>query len=306
MPSITKSSFFQGPGLIIIAAFLWGIDGVFRRDLGTLHPLTIVFFEHLIGFIVLLPFVWSSLFREKVSRKELGAIMLVALFSGLFGTLLFTAALLQTLFISFSVVFLLQKLQPLFAIVTARIVLKEKAGTQYIPWAIVALVAAYFTTFPGGIVNFATGPGTVRAALFALGAAFAWGMSTTFSKIALSHKPTNYITAMRFLWTIIFAFIGLVIFHPVGSFVLPNTTQFGTLLLIALSTGMVSLALYYRGLKNTPVAVSAILELLFPLVAVGIDVLIYHHTLATSQYIAGIILMIAIYKVGHLTNKFKQ
>ncbi len=80
---------------------------------------------------------------------------------------------------------LLQKLQPIFAIATATIFLKEKFDNRYIKWALLAILSAYFVTFANGLVNLQTGEGTIIAALYALGAAFAWGSSTTFSKMLL-------------------------------------------------------------------------------------------------------------------------
>jgi len=119
----------DGPLLIIIAAALWAFDGVLRRGLYTLPPLQIVFLEHLVGSILLLPFLRKIVWQDfgKVWREML----LVIILSGLLGTLLFTAALQQVFFISFSVVFLLQKLQPLFAIASAKILLSEKFYKKY-------------------------------------------------------------------------------------------------------------------------------------------------------------------------------
>ena len=293
---------FSGPLLIVIAALLWGIDGILRRSLYSLPPITIVFFEHVIGFVILFPFIWKSFKTEKLSKKEWSAITFVALLSGLLGTLWFTTALLDTMFISFSVVFLLQKLQPIFAITTARIFLKERVGKGYRMWALLALVAAYFVTFPNGVVNFKTGTGTIVAALFAIGAAFAWGTSTTFSKIALRDRSSNYITALRFLLTLVMAFVGVLLLGKAPSLSAINHTQILTLVVIALSSGMVSLLIYYRGLKTTPVSVSTILELFYPLVAVVIDVVLYHNVLAWSQYLAAAILLYAMYRVGKLAQ----
>lgn len=297
-----KKQMLSGPLLIVIAAALWGLDGILRRSLYSLPPITIVFFEHLIGFLVILPFVFRSFKTERLNKKEWASIIFVSLLSGLLGTLWFTTALLKTAFISFSVVFLLQKLQPLFALTTARIFLKEKMGKGYAIWALLAIAAAYFVTFPNGVINFKTGAGTIVAALFAVGAAFAWGTSTTFSKIALQNKPAGYITSLRFLLTVGFAFIGVLLLGHTATLTALSPVQGLTLLLIALSTGMVSLYIYYRGLKTTPVSVSTILELFYPLIAVFIDIVLYHSVLAVSQYVAAAVLLYAMYRVGKLAN----
>ena len=60
--------------------------------------------------------------------------------------------------------------------------------------------------------------------------------------------------------------------------------------------------IYYRGLKSTPVHVSAILELTWPIIAVIVDYFAYHTIFSTSQYIAMVTLIISMYMVSHLSR----
>jgi DME family drug/metabolite transporter len=302
MKNILEKIKLTGPVLIIIAAALWALDGVIRRSLYTMLPLHIIFWEHLVGSLILLPIGFAFWDQTKLSKKEWGIVILVSFLSGLLGTLFFTTALLKTQYISFSVVFLLQKLQPIFAISTAAIFLKEKFNKHYIKWALLALVAAYFVTFPNGMINLSTGSATGIAALFALGAAAAWGSSTTFSKMALSGQNSTLITALRFWITTVLAFIAILVFGSFHTFGLPTVSQGFRFIVIALSTGMVALLIYYRGLKTTPVRVSTILELTFPFLAVFIDVVLYHSILAWTQYVAALVLLFAMYKITALQN----
>ena len=289
-----------GPLLIIVAASLWAFDGIIRRSLYSLPSITIVFYEHLFGAIILLPYLILTFKKEGLTRKEFFLLLFIAMFSGVLGTLWFTTALLKTNFISFSVVYLIQKLQPIFAISAASIFLKEKVSKSYIKWAVLALLAAYFVTFKNGIINFSTGSGTIIAALYALGAAFAWGSSTVFSKIALIKRPSNYVAGLRFLFTSILAFGMVFIMGQQKSLSAPTISQLGRFLLIAVSTGMVSVAIYYRGLKKVPANVSTILELVYPLLAVFIDATLYKSFLAPTQYLAGGVLLFAIYKISKI------
>lgn len=289
-----------GPLLIVIAACLWAFDGIIRRNLYVLPPIVIVFFEHFVGSILLAPIVLRGFKKEKLSVKEWGAIAVVSLFSGLLGTLWFTSALLMTSYISFSVVFLLQKLQPVFAIISARIILKEKLSKHYLLWAILALIAAYFITFPKGYVNLNTGNKTVIAALFALGSAAAWGSTTAFSRYTLLQHDDKYITGLRFWVTTIFALIGVFIMSQQAKLYTVTWAQFGQFALIAFSTGMVGLLIYYKGLKETPVRVSTILELTFPFLAVVIDVVLYKSVLVPIQVVAAVILLFVMYKISQL------
>ena len=266
----------NGPLLIVIAASLWAFDGIIRRSLYVLPPVVIVFFEHLVGALILLPFFFKDLFsgKAKLGRKEFLAIALVSLLSGLLGTLWFTTALLQTQYISFSVVYLLQKLQPIFAVAAGALILKEKITRKYLVYAGLAIVSAYFVTFPTGKVNFETGSGTVTAALLAVGAAFAWATSTAFSRLALLKSNDRFVTAVRFILTTLMAGVAVFLLNNQSSLPTVTLSQLARFLLIAVSTGMVGILIYYRGLKQTEVKVSTILELVYPLLAVVIDIVV--------------------------------
>lgn len=297
---------YTGPIFIIIAALLWAFDGLIRQHLYTLPPITIIFFEHLIGLIILSPFVLKYVIRTRLTKREWWLVILIAILSGLLGTLWFTAALGKVHFITISVVFLLQKLQPLFAITSARIFLKEQLDKRYIIWAVLAILAAYFVTFPNGVVNLDTGEETAIAALFALGAAFAWGTSTTFSKMLLGKVDFKVSTFYRFLVTVLVALPVLFLFGKGDSagIIMPSMNQFGFLAIIALSTGMVALLIYYKGLAKTPVHVSTILELTFPFIAIFLDMIINGTVLALSQWIAAVILVGSIYKISRLRESY--
>jgi len=293
----------SGPLLIIIAALLWAFDGLIRQHLYTLPPITIIFFEHLIGLVILSPFVFKYVKTAVIEKRDWWLMVLVAVLSGLLGTLWFTSALGKVHFISLSVVFLLQKLQPIFAITTAVIFLKEKFEREYLIWAPVALISAYFVTFPNGVVNLETGEGTLLAGIYALGAAFAWGSSTTFSKMLLGRVRAEVSTFYRFLFTLVVALPLLFIFGLSSSLSEPTSTQFMWLVLIALSTGMVALLIYYKGLAKTPVHITTILELTFPFIAIMLDFFINGTILSATQWVAAFVLVASIYKIAKLRER---
>jgi drug/metabolite transporter (DMT)-like permease len=284
-----------GPMLITAAAVLWAFDGIIRRSLFSLSPLAIVFFEHLTGTLFLLPMILKT--RWGAVKKVAGPLAFVTVFSGLLGTLWFTSALLAVQFIPFSVVFLLQKLQPVFAVGSAKLLLKEQVSKQYLLFALLALIAAYFVTFPNGRVSW-NEPGSAIAALYALGAAFGWGVSTTFSKKMLTVLPSQQATGVRFVATTLLAGVVLLVTQGIGGTPLPTAAQWSRFVFIALSTGMGALLVYYHGLKKTPVRVATILELVFPLLAVAIDAMVYHTSLLPSQYVAAAILLYAASRVA--------
>src|SRR5262245_9506745 len=96
---------YSGPVFIIIAALLWAFDGLIRyKHLSSLLPITVIFFEHLVGFIILLPFVFKYVLQTRLTKREWGLIVIIAILSGLLGTLWFTTALSKVHFITISVV----------------------------------------------------------------------------------------------------------------------------------------------------------------------------------------------------------
>src|SRR6185369_2245057 len=228
-----------GPLFVIIAALLWSFDGVLRISLYSLPPAVIVFYEHVLGAIVLL-FLSFKWFKDlkKMSTKEWIAIGIVALFSGALGTILYTAALGKINYTSYSVVVLLQQqLQPIWAIGMAAILLKEKITKKFLLWAALALIAAYFISFKDLQVNFATGAGTITAALLAIGAGFMWGTSTAISKFVLNKVSFSTATALRFFLAPVFAFAFILGGNQTQALFTLTPIQWGTLLLITFSTG---------------------------------------------------------------------
>ncbi len=283
--------------LVVLGACLWAFDGVLRRSLYVVSPLVLVTAEHGLGSLLVLPAGLKSLLKQKLSWSTLALASAIALLSGLIGTAAFTGALQASHFIPFSVVFLLQKLNTLFAISTAWLFLKEKLPRHFVIWAGIAIVASFLVTFPGGRINLTTGAGTVQAALLAVVAAGAWGSSTVLSKLLLRRMPVVAATTLRFLLTTVF---GLIVIGLMGQLpaIMLTGEQWLRLLIIALSTGLVALLIYYKGLSRVKASQSAILELTFPLLAVLIDAFLYKVVLAPSQYLAAVVLLVAMWRVG--------
>lgn len=287
-----------GPLFVIIAALLWSFDGLLRRGLYTLPPSVVVFYEHLFGAIILLVLA-GKWFKDlgKMSRKEWVGITLVSLFSGALGTILYTAALGKINFIQFSVVVLLQQLQPIWAILAAAILLKEKISKDFVLWAVLALGAAYLITFKDLSVNLETGSGTLIAGIFAMSAGFMWGTSTAVSKLVLNKVSFLTATALRFYLAPVFALLFVLLGNQTQALFSLDQSQILTLLLITFSTGLVALLFYYYGLKKTPARVTTICELVWPASAIFIDYFYFQKGLSITQILGVTLLSFAIYKV---------
>ena len=286
---------------IVLASVIWSLDGVLRRSLYSLPPTVVVFYEHLLGLILLAPFVLKDLPQLKqLKRNDLFAFTWVALLSGVLGTVMYTAALGQINYIQYSVVVLLQQVEPLIAVIFAWLILREKVTKQYVLWAIPAVVATYLVSFPNLTINFANQREEIIAALLALGSAFAWGSSTAFSRYTLKKFPSHLVTAVRFGLTTPLALIFVFLTKANSQLTMVTPSQWWALMGIVLTTGMVAMLIYYRGLKYTEAKVSTIAELTWPLSAVFVGYYFFNERLAFTQIIGAVLLMISMYKIGML------
>ena len=290
--------------LIIIAAFLWAVDGLLRRSLYSLPSPTLIFFEHIVWLLLIAPFAYSSFRKAVFHKKDTIAFFTISLLSWVIGTLFFTMALAAVGYIPMSVAILIQKLQPIFAIWVAILVRHEKIPKWSYFYIVVALIAGYFVTFPHWVSLTPEWQKEITAALYALIAAAAWGSSTNISKYLLSRYQPEVTTFVRFVLTSLIIALGLFIIPSWREgFTLPNSTQWWYLFAIALSTWLVAMYIYYRGLRSTPVHVSAILELTWPIIAVWVDYFMYGTIFTFEQYIAIAVLMASMYMVSSLSKK---
>jgi drug/metabolite transporter (DMT)-like permease len=259
----------------------------------------VVFVESAIVAILLTPFFikkFSSL--KSLRTKDWIAFAGVALLGGAIGTMAITKALFYVNFVNLSVVILLQKLQPVFAILLATILLKEKLPKEFFLWAGLAIFGAYFMTFGLSSPNFSTGDKTTIAATFALIAAFSFSSSTVLSKKALRNVDYEMGTYLRFLFATIIMLIIALTTGDISSFNEITTKQIVIFLIIAFTTGGAAIFLYYYGLKRISASVASICELAFPLTAVVLEYFVHGNILSPIQWIGAAVLLVSILRVS--------
>lgn len=290
------------PIFIIIAASLWGIDGiVLRPSLYNLPVPLVVLIESSIVAILLSPLFYKQFPKIKsLGRRDLLSFFLVALLGGAIGTMSITKALFYVNFVNLSVVILIQKLQPVFALILASVILKEKLPKEFFIWAGLAIVGAYLMTFGLSFPNLSTGEKTVIAAGLSLVAAFSFGSSTVFSKRALRNVGFELGTYLRFLFSSFIMLIATLLFSNLSEISSVSGTQWLIFFLIAFTTGGAAIFLYYYGLKKVTASVATICELAFPLTAVILEYFLHGNILEFVQWIGVVILIASIIKVSSL------
>ena len=286
--------------MIIIAASMWGIDGVlltpsYFSEFHFYNIDIIVFIAHFIPFLFLNVFFFKKYKYLKVfTASDLTYFLLIAVFGGVIGTLSMVKALQLSQFSQYSIVILLQKLQPVFAIFLAALLLKEKPTKRFYLVAVIAVLSSYVLAF--GLKSPALlEANNVKACLYSVLAAFSFGSCTVFGRKVLNKYDFSTSTFYRFTFTSIIMFFIILIKGEtqfVGSFV-SNKSMFSLAIFIAFF-GLSAVFIYYCGLKGTTASTATLCELAFPLTSVIMEGILRHRVMSFIQIIAALILISAI------------
>jgi drug/metabolite transporter (DMT)-like permease len=304
-----KSSYANiGAFSVMFAAMLWALDMIILRPkLYHLDVAVVVFLEHLIAFaFMLIPLCleWKEI--KKLNKKDWIAFTVIALLSGAIGTMAITKALFYVNFVNLSVVAFLQKLQPIFAVLIAVILLKERPTKKFYLWSIIALIGSYFVTFGFNKPIFDFGDKVFVASLFSIIAAASFGSGTALSKYAIAKINFRIGTYLRFGMTSIIMFIILILFGNLGKLSDVSLPDIGTLLIIAFTTGGLAIFIYYYGLKRISASVSTICELAFPFTAVIFDYIIRGNILSLGQWLGALLLVVSVLAIGLGKDEVKE
>ena len=288
------------PIFVIIAAALWGIDGiVLTPALYSLPVPLVVLIESSIVALVLSPIFMKQYPKLKLlDKKDWLAFFGVALFGGAIGTMAITKALFYVNFVNLSIVILIQKLQPVFALTFAAILLKERLPKIFFLWAALAILGAYFMTFGFSLPEMGTGNKTIIAAGLSLIAAISFSSSTIFSKRALRNVGFEMGTYLRFLFSAAIMLVIASFMGDLNSFTDVSSNQWLVFILIAFTTGGAAIFLYYYGLKKITASVATICELAFPLTAVVLEYFLHGNILNPVQWLGVALLIFSIIKVS--------
>jgi drug/metabolite transporter (DMT)-like permease len=300
-----KKSIVAGVFSVSISAMLWGLDGVLLTP--RLHHLNVgfvVFVLHLIPFLLMHLFLFDAYKRIfSFSGTALFYLFLTSLAGGAMGTLFIVKALFLVNFEKLSVVVLLQKLQPVFAIALAFVLLKERPGKYFIFWGTIAIICGYFLSFGFHWPDLHSGRNTIYAAFFAFLAAFSFAGSTVFSKRVLLEHDFKTLTFGRYGLTTIIMLLYVLIDGHISDFQHVKISEWLIILIIGISTGSGAIFLYYYGLKKIRAIIATIAELFFPVSVIVFDYVFNKQNLNTTQWISLIIMLIAILNLNYVHVK---
>lgn len=276
------------PGVVLvsIAATMWGLDGLIRKPLShTTTPTTIVFGEHVVLVACTLPLLVPALLslRRAGIRYVIAGIAVGAGASAI-ATILFTQALFHGDFIT---VIVLQKAQPLIAVVGAWLVLGEQPRPRFAWFLIPALAGIWLIALPHPFDPHAHGLTPIAETL---GAAGLWGLGTVFGRYLGRRLDFEHVSTVRFAFGLVASACALPI---IGTSAWAGTHDSLWIALLALVTGLLALPLYYYGLQRTPALLAALGELAFPVTASLVGIYVFDSSLRWTQW-AGVAVTIAV------------
>lgn len=286
-----------GPYLVFLAAMLWATDAPFRIHLTKeLSSSFIVLAEHFFDILVAIPFIflgWSEI--KKLTWRGWFSVIMVALCGSALASVAFTEAF---RYVNPSVAILLQKFQPFIAIGLATLFLHEKLPKKFWLWTSLAIFAGYIISFPNFVPKIYDGeifnPNFMGVRL-ALIAALFWGASTVLGKYALETVSFKTMTALRFTLAFVFLFFMNLYQNTIPDLSSVSYKDWFYIFVIAVTSGIVSLFIYYRGLANTKASIATVAELGFPVAAVSVNAIFIGDPITYMQILGMIGILLAIY-----------
>lgn len=285
---------------VVFGAALWATDTLFRHPMAQqISPLSIVFMEH--AFALLISATWVFLFHRKKLHLDLFPVIGAASI-GIIGSALATVLFTMSFqYVNPTVSILLQKIQPVIVILLSWLFLGEKLSVRFFIWGTLALISAFFLSFPHGISSHEIQDANMAGVLLALVAALFWAISTVIGKVTLKHMSGSHLTLWRFFFGFLTLWIALNIipqFKMEIPLIVVDSSVMRSIFFMALVPGFLGVTLYYRGLTRLKASVATILELAFPLCAIFVNSYFLNLHMENAQLLAAGALLFCIFKVS--------
>ncbi len=279
---------------LIAVALIYGANYTIAREVmnGYLEPL---------GFIVLraasatILFWGISFFRpaEQIDRKDIGRILLCALFGVAINQMLFFSGLQLTKPINAS---LIMTITPLMVLLSAAVILKEKITGQKLLGIFLGLAGAVFVISYGQSVDFQIAH--VKGDLLILANATSYGLYLVLVKSLM--KRYQPVTILKWIFS-----IGFLLVLPFGFGQLRGVTWesfpmsiWGAIAYVLIVVSCFSYLLNAFALKTVRASVAGIYIFLQPIMATVVALLAGRDTLSTAKIFAATLIFVGVYLVS--------
>jgi drug/metabolite transporter (DMT)-like permease len=291
-----------GPWLVGLGAALWGTESAWRIPLNELFEAqVIVFWEHVLILIMLLPLLLSSLSAlRNIEARTWGYLIFSAFAGSAVGTVFFTMALKYG---NPTVVNVILNIQPVISTLGAFVLFGDRLSRRFFLYAAIAVIAWIFLSvehptligesFEKAGLNLGTG--------YALICALFWGLSTVAGRGTMIGMPLRLAASLRVAIGLVCMTMILLVNGKLNNAALwPPAAQAHmwtaiiALFFLASISGGIPLLIYFEGLRLTRASTAGYFEMMQTLAAVCITWGFFHAILHPHQILAGIVLMAAV------------
>jgi drug/metabolite transporter (DMT)-like permease len=268
-----------GIALVAVAAALWGLDAWIRAPLAqTTAVATIVFGEHLVLVLLTLPFLAGAAAAVlRLGWRHVLAAFVIGAGSSAVATILFTQAFVDGH--DFVTPVVLQKVQPVIAVVAATAVLGERPRARFAAYFVPALAGAWLIGVPHPFHPSVHG---LRPTLYALGAAALWALGTVLGRYLARDMRFEHVATLRFAFGLPASAVALLV---LGTPAFASAHDSLWIALLAFVTGFLALGLYYYGLRRVPAVAATLAELAFPVSAILVGYFKFGQALTGWQWV---------------------
>lgn len=271
---------------MVVAMGLSGTIGLFVLMSGQ-SPQTVVFFRCLVGGLALLGWLswqgtWQRLRARDMRWLVLGAVALIANWLCLFSAYRLS---------SISIATVIYHVQPFFLVVLAALAQKELPTKSKLSWLALAFAGVAMIS---GITFGADRSAMLAGALLALVAAFLYALATIATR-KLAGIPPAQIAGLQLL-------LGIPVLAPLADFSTFGATwqSWSSLLLLGLVHTGLMYNLLYAAFQRLPASMIASLSFIYPIVAILVDIAVFHTVLSAMQVLGILLVLLAV--VGNQRN----
>jgi drug/metabolite transporter (DMT)-like permease len=283
----------------LLAIVIWGADAAVTKAflLTTLSPLLTLVGRFAIAALCLLPFIYGELRTlPRLTPKDWLSIGMLGLLGTALPNWLYLEALVS---LPASIVLLLYRLEPIFAILIALILFHQPITLYIWPFLLIAIACSYIIVTGGAISPLTLGPETTRGIMLTLAGTVLWAVATFVGKALLTKVSPILLVWLRFS----LALGGLLLCHG-SNFSLLLTLTPGDLFWLSylgiVSTGLAYI-FYYKGLAASSPILASIIQLLGPVVGLPISFLLLNEQLSYLQLGGAVGLLASLYVLTLLT-----
>ena len=287
----------DGVAPVLLASVLWGVgyflDKILLQDISAVYLNLIS--APVVSLFLLFVYRINIFDVFNVYRKNFVGLTALAFLGTTMGGILM---LLGIEHMDLGVATVLEKVQPIFALLLAWLILKEKYSKKTLAYAALCITSSYFVVAKD-FDEFSLGSEDTIGVICIVGAALAWATAAIIGKKLIQNDiPGHYIVFIRFTVGGICMCPLLLIPLDVVQRFSPNFTNISIAIFSAMFLTATGYLLYYKSLKYIPAALISLLELVTPLSSLSLGYIFLNEKYTQTQSVATVVLLFSVYKLS--------